>query len=79
MTKKLFALCLLPALFSFQIAEKKLTIVLTVQQAQIVLQGLSECDCPQKSTAEIKGIIVNEYNRQFPAPVKVDSSKTKKP
>lgn len=79
--KQLLALCLIPVLCLLQIAappEKKLILSVTVPQAQMILQALNECDCPQKTAADLRNYIVSEYNLQFPAP-KVDSSKIKKP
>lgn len=74
--KQLLTLCLIPALFS--LTEKKLNLSVTVPQAQMILQALNECDCPQIQAKTVKEMIISEYNLQFPQ-TKVDSSKTKKP
>jgi hypothetical protein len=59
--------------------EKKLNLQLTLPQAQMILQALSECDCPQKTAAETRQYIVSEYNLQFPQPKPADTTKPKKP
>lgn len=53
----------------------------TVNQFNVVMQALQECDCPVKSTPALMQSFVNAAKTQQPEwfGIKPDSSKTKKP
>lgn len=80
----LFALVICSVVIGAAFQQKEKTVQLpavTVNQFNVVMQALQECDCPVKSTPALMQSFVDAAKTQQPSwfGIKPDSSKTKKP